>query len=166
MTYAHEASPSGLLSRAEGSELQQRLNQAGDRARYLARVARGLSGALHTECAVDLVLEMLVGPVVDWAQVAMADRRTWTFRARQVGHATRSAALPVHDVDETTTLVNEFIAQRWDYYDICAAHDEQGQTATLLARLKDELAPSLEYGAFIIHSMTTGQPQTVNFFVY
>ncbi|NUS52891.1 MAG: SpoIIE family protein phosphatase [Nocardioidaceae bacterium] len=104
MTYAHEASPSGLLSRAEGSELQQRLNQAGDRARYLARVARGLSGAMHTERAVDLVLEMLVGPVVDWAQVAMADRRTWTFRARQVGHATRSAALPVHDVDETTTL--------------------------------------------------------------
>ncbi|MGN6563572.1 MAG: alpha-glucosidase/alpha-galactosidase, partial [Thermomicrobiales bacterium] len=58
-------------------------------------------------------------------------------------------------------LVNEFIAQRWDYYDICAAHDEQGQTAKLLARLKEELAPSLEYGAFIIHSMTTGQPRVI-----
>jgi alpha-galactosidase len=58
-------------------------------------------------------------------------------------------------------LVNEFIAQRWDYYDICAAHDEQGQTAQLLTRLQGELAPSLEYGAFIIHSMETGQPRVI-----
>ena len=52
--------------------MRERLQQASDRAAYLVRVARGLSGALHTDRAVDLVLEMLVGPVVDWAQMTVA----------------------------------------------------------------------------------------------
>ena len=41
----------------------------------------GLSGALHTDRAVDLVLEMLVGPVVDWAQVTLIDRAAATASA-------------------------------------------------------------------------------------
>ncbi len=57
--------------------------------------------------------------------------------------------------------VREFIAQRWDYYDVCAAHDESGSTERLLARLKGELTPSVEYGASIIHSMETGQPRVI-----
>jgi len=72
----------GLLTPAEGSPVRERLQQASDRAAYLSRVARGLSGALHTDRAVELVLEMLVGPVVDWAQVTLTDRRRLTFRAR------------------------------------------------------------------------------------
>jgi alpha-galactosidase len=58
-------------------------------------------------------------------------------------------------------LVNEFVPQRWDYYQICAAHDAAEQTATLLARLKTELAPSVEYGAAIVNSIETGQPSVV-----
>jgi hypothetical protein len=41
----------------------------------------GSSGALHTDRAVDLVLKMLVGPVVDRAQLTLLDRRAHRFRA-------------------------------------------------------------------------------------
>jgi len=58
-------------------------------------------------------------------------------------------------------LVREFIPERWDYYDICSAHDEQGQTNKLLEELKAELAPSVEYGAVIVNSMQTGQQSVI-----
>ena len=58
-------------------------------------------------------------------------------------------------------LVREFIPQRWDYFEICSAHDEQGQTDRLLEDLKRELAPSVEYGAAIVHSMETGRESVI-----
>ena len=58
-------------------------------------------------------------------------------------------------------LVEEYIPQRWDYYELCAAHDEDGATAALLAKLKERLEPSVEYGATIVHSMQTGTPSVV-----
>ncbi|TQL91083.1 alpha-galactosidase [Pseudonocardia kunmingensis] len=58
-------------------------------------------------------------------------------------------------------LVQEFIPQRWDYYDICQAHDEDGKIAELLDELKTELAPSVEYGAAIVHSMETGHQSVI-----
>ncbi|HLG51373.1 MAG TPA: alpha-glucosidase/alpha-galactosidase, partial [Chloroflexota bacterium] len=58
-------------------------------------------------------------------------------------------------------LITSFIPHRWDYYEICAAHDETGRTSDLLARLKAELTPSLEYGALIIESMVTGTPRVI-----
>ncbi|MGI8458213.1 MAG: alpha-glucosidase/alpha-galactosidase [Propionibacteriaceae bacterium] len=58
-------------------------------------------------------------------------------------------------------LIEKYIPQRWDYYELCAAHDEQGQTTDLLERLKEELAPSLEYGARIVNSSVTGQPTVI-----
>ena len=64
----------------------------------------GLSGALHTDRAVELVLEMLVGPVVDWAQVTLTDRRQLTFRARSLDgrvHHVRAAAA---DLDAGSSL--------------------------------------------------------------
>ncbi|HEY6739855.1 MAG TPA: alpha-glucosidase/alpha-galactosidase [Actinopolymorphaceae bacterium] len=51
--------------------------------------------------------------------------------------------------------VLDYIPRRWDYYQICLAHDEDEQTASLLSRLKEELRPSVEYGATIVHSMET-----------
>ncbi|WP_020577608.1 alpha-glucosidase/alpha-galactosidase [Actinopolymorpha alba] len=62
---------------------------------------------------------------------------------------------------KTAEMVNDFIPRRWDYYEICAAHDEDGQTATLLDRLKAELAPSVEYGAVIVNAMETGVPSVI-----
>ncbi|MBI2939561.1 MAG: alpha-glucosidase/alpha-galactosidase [Chloroflexi bacterium] len=58
-------------------------------------------------------------------------------------------------------LVDEFILRRWDYYQICLAHDEDARTGELVAKLKQELAPSVEYGALIVHSMETGMPRVI-----
>lgn len=58
-------------------------------------------------------------------------------------------------------LVTEFIPERWDYFEICSAHDEQGDIDQQLQKLKDELAPSVEYGATIVNSLVTGQPSVV-----
>lgn len=62
---------------------------------------------------------------------------------------------------KTKALIEEYIPQRWDYYELCASHDESGQTRDLLDRLKDELAPSLEYGARIINSCVSGEPSVI-----
>ena len=63
---------------------------------------------------------------------------------------------------KTREMVDGFIARRWDYYEVCAAHDADEQTANLLARLKAELAPSLEYGAAIVNAKETGVPTVVH----
>ena len=57
--------------------------------------------------------------------------------------------------------VASFIPKRWDYYEVCAAHDEAGRTGELLDRLKGELAPSVEYGAAIVNAAETGQSSVV-----
>ncbi|MFC7457361.1 alpha-glucosidase/alpha-galactosidase [Brachybacterium sp. GCM10030267] len=59
-------------------------------------------------------------------------------------------------------LTEEFIPERWDYYEICAAHDDQGDIDGQLTKLKAELAPSLEYGAQIINSIVTGTPSVIH----
>jgi hypothetical protein len=101
----HPGSPAaGLLTSNAEAELGSRLSQAADRASYLARVARRLSGAMHTDRAVDLVLEMLVGPVVDWAQVTVAERGGYRFRARLAGEPARSARLPSGHVTRDSVL--------------------------------------------------------------
>lgn len=63
---------------------------------------------------------------------------------------------------KSPTMVNDYINKRWDYYEICAAHDEQDATDKLLNRLKDDLAPSIEYGASIVNSMVTNQPSVIH----
>src|SRR5690606_5313300 len=59
-------------------------------------------------------------------------------------------------------LTEEFIPERWDYYEICAAHDDQGDIDAQLAKLKEELAPSVEYGATIVNSIVTGTPSVIH----
>jgi alpha-galactosidase len=58
-------------------------------------------------------------------------------------------------------LVTDFIPQRWDYFEICSSHDEQGDIDQQLQKLKDELAPSVEYGATIVNSLVTGMPSVI-----
>ncbi len=57
--------------------------------------------------------------------------------------------------------VGDFVPQRWDYYEICAAFEEDDRTRKLLEQFKTDLKPSVEYGALIIHSIQTGQPRVV-----
>ncbi|MGY5765055.1 alpha-galactosidase [Brachybacterium sp. DNPG3] len=63
---------------------------------------------------------------------------------------------------KTPEMVEEYIPERWDYFEICAAHDDQGDIDEQLERLKAELAPSVEYGAQIANSLVTGVPSVVH----
>jgi alpha-galactosidase len=58
-------------------------------------------------------------------------------------------------------LVNEFIQQRWDYYEISSARIPEDSDRKQLDELKTELKPSLEYGALIVNSMETGTPTVI-----
>ncbi|WP_159797977.1 alpha-glucosidase/alpha-galactosidase [Puerhibacterium puerhi] len=79
------------------------------------------------------------------------------FETESSHHA--SEYVPYFRKDPQTVL--EYVPERWDYYEICAAHDEQGDVDDQLARLKAELAPSVEYGAQIVNAMVTGVPTVV-----
>ncbi len=103
---SHPTGPvrSTLLAPSADRPIGERLQQAADRAAYLGRVARGLSGAMHTGRAVDLVLEMLTGPVVEWAQVTLLERRSYVFRARHLDGTTESDLVPAGEVDASSSL--------------------------------------------------------------
>lgn len=58
-------------------------------------------------------------------------------------------------------LADYYLPDRWDYYELCAAHDEEGQSEDMLAKSEEGLKPSHEYGAFIIHSIETGTPRVI-----
>ena len=58
--------------------------------------------------------------------------------------------------------IDAYIPRRWDYYEICAAHDEEGHAARFLEQTAGELKPSHEYGAFIVDSIETGEPRRIN----
>ncbi|MCU1446115.1 alpha-galactosidase [Cryobacterium sp.] len=79
------------------------------------------------------------------------------FQTESSHHA--SEYLPYFRKDAETIL--EYIPERWDYYEICLAHDEQGDINEQLDRLKNALEPSVEYGASIINSVVTGVPSVV-----
>lgn len=59
------------------------------------------------------------------------------------------------------SMVRDFIPQRWDYYEICAAHDPTDHAANLVTKLKQELTPSMEYGASIVNSIESGVPSVI-----
>src|ERR671917_284080 len=62
---------------------------------------------------------------------------------------------------KTPELVEAYLPERWDYYQICAAHDDQGDLDTQLAKLSAKLQPSVEYGASIVNAVVTGTPAVV-----
>ena len=58
-------------------------------------------------------------------------------------------------------LVETYLPERWDYYQICAAHDDRGDLDSQLAKLSAKLEPSVEYGASIVNAVVTGTPTVV-----
>jgi alpha-galactosidase len=58
-------------------------------------------------------------------------------------------------------LVEAYLPERWDYYEICTSHDDQGDIDTQLARLSADLSPSVEYGAGIVNAVVTGTPTVI-----
>jgi len=59
--------------------------------------------------------------------------------------------------------VNEYLPQRWDYYDICCNHDEENYVANFLKGAKERgLKPGQEYGSYIINSITSGERYVIH----
>ncbi len=56
-------------------------------------------------------------------------------------------------------LIASFIPERWP--PLGRSRDVEARTRDLLAAFKERLAPSSEFGAYIIHSMVTGQPRVI-----
>jgi alpha-galactosidase len=79
------------------------------------------------------------------------------FQTESSHHA--SEYVPWFRKDPAT--VDRFIPQRWDYYEVCRAHDAAGATAALLDELKQDLKPSVEYGALILNAIETGAPTVI-----
>src|SRR5699024_11286406 len=65
-------------------------------------------------------------------------------------------------VRKTPCVARESTPERWDYYELCAAHDDQGDIDAQLERLKAEPAPSVEYGAQIANSIDTAAPSMIH----
>jgi alpha-galactosidase len=59
--------------------------------------------------------------------------------------------------------VEEYLPRRWDYYEICRHHDEEGQNRKFLENARERgLRPGDEYGAYIMDSMVTGTPRVIH----
>ncbi len=58
-------------------------------------------------------------------------------------------------------LVAEYIPERWPPHPADRVRDVEGRTREYVARFKEKLEASSEYGAFIMHSMVTGQPRVI-----
>lgn len=58
-------------------------------------------------------------------------------------------------------LTKQFINERWDYLEICRAHDATSRNQQLFEDLKAELSPLIEYGALIVNAMGTGDPAVI-----
>ncbi len=107
-------SASRMLAPESGAALGARLRQADDRAGFLARVTRTLSGAMQTARAVDLVLDLLTGSVVEWAQVVLVDRRRLLCRAERSGGTVDHDGLPVDGLAPGSSLAGVLASGRTD----------------------------------------------------
>ena len=92
----------------------------------------------------------------EWVRTAIMDTFGY-FHTESSHHA--SEYLPYFR--KNREMIEALVPERWDYYQICLAHDADEQTAKLVERLKGELTPSLEYGAAIISALATGEPTVI-----
>ena len=60
---------------------------------------------------------------------------------------------------KNAALIDSFIPERWPPR--VRERDVEARTRDLLASFKERLEPSTEFGAYIIHSMVTGQPRVI-----
>lgn len=83
-----------LLVTPSSADTESRLRLTSERASFLARVARTVGGSLQTDRAVDLILEMLVPGVVDWAQLVLREAGLLHCHAAVAGGEVQHAAVP------------------------------------------------------------------------
>jgi hypothetical protein len=89
----HDAT-TDLLGSPPRPDTESRLRLSSDRASFLARVARTVGGSMQTDRAVDLILEMLVPDVVDWAQVVLREAGVLHCHATLAGGPVQHATVP------------------------------------------------------------------------
>ncbi len=86
-------------------------------------------------------------------------RLTGYFQTESSHHA--SEYVPWFRKDADTVL--EYLPERWDYFEICVNHDEDGHGEWFLERAREQgLEAGHEYGAYIIHAATTGRPRVIH----
>jgi alpha-galactosidase len=88
-------------------------------------------------------------------RVRTAIMRTFGYFHTESSHHA-SEYLPYFRKNPAT--IETFLPQRWDYYQLCAAHDATDRQAQIL---EQGLHASHEYGAFIVHSIETNTPRVV-----
>ncbi|MGZ4438062.1 MAG: PP2C family protein-serine/threonine phosphatase [Nocardioidaceae bacterium] len=113
------------------------------RAAFLARTTRSLSGALHTDRAVDLVLELLVEEIADWAQVLLRGRRELTLRSRTGQNSPQMATLPLTAVPPDSVLGRVLATGSTDLvpiYDEGASGADTLSSVAPVPRIRESLA--------------------------
>ncbi|HEU4513550.1 MAG TPA: GAF domain-containing SpoIIE family protein phosphatase [Nocardioidaceae bacterium] len=85
---------SRLLVTPSTADTESRLRLESERASFLARVSRTVGGSMQTERAVDLILELLVPGVVDWAQVVLREAGLLHCHATVAGGPVQHASVP------------------------------------------------------------------------
>ncbi|HLN78969.1 MAG TPA: GAF domain-containing SpoIIE family protein phosphatase [Nocardioidaceae bacterium] len=95
-------STSDLLVTPSGPDTETRLRLSSDRASFLARVSRTVGGSMQTDRAVELILDMLVPEVVDWAQVVLREAGLLRCHAMLAGGPVERADVPAPRLGTST----------------------------------------------------------------
>lgn len=86
-------------------------------------------------------------------------RLTGYFHTESSAHASEYLAY----FRKNPEMVLDYQPRRWDYYEICSAHDEEESVDKFVEQIgKEKLTSSHEYGAHIIDSMITGTLRLVH----
>ena len=94
MTSDLHDSTTDLLVTPDRPDTESRLRLSTERATFLAKVSRTVGGSMQTDRAVDLILEMLVPEVVDWAQVVLREAGLLHCHATLAGGPVQHATVP------------------------------------------------------------------------
>ena len=93
-----------LLAPSHGAPAADRLEQAASRTAFVSRLGRTLSATMHTDRAVDLMVDLLTREVVDWAQVGILNGHSMTFCGGARGDRPLRAEMPAVLLDPGSSL--------------------------------------------------------------
>ncbi|MFW6270881.1 MAG: alpha-galactosidase [Bacillota bacterium] len=86
-------------------------------------------------------------------------RLTGYFQTESSHHASEYMAYFRKDQE----TIDQYIDERWDYFEICSNHDEENVVENFLKRVKENgLEPGHEYGAYVIESYVSNKPRLVH----
>jgi phosphoserine phosphatase RsbU/P len=94
LTSSVQDTTSDLLVTPRRPDAETRLRLDSERAAFLARASRTVGGSMQTERAVELILELLVPEVVDWAQVVLREAGLLHCHATLAQGPVQYAAVP------------------------------------------------------------------------